>query len=240
MRSRCGDVDIPYPFGIGDQQCAINPFFHINCTSINGAERPLKGPFELTKIYVPDAKAWMKMGISWQCGLEARQSVWFQNFTHTPFRFSNVDNKIVVVGCNTLAYMKSEPHIVGCYATCSVDSIPKNGSCTATAGCCEAGVPEDLGYCEAYFNKNYNTSKGCGYIVVIEEKAFSYSTTYADQTKTEFWDAYKGQVPFVMDWVITRDDACNVSTTTNHSPYACLSNDSHCVSSTNGRGIRCK
>ncbi|RLM85960.1 putative wall-associated receptor kinase-like 16 isoform X1 [Panicum miliaceum] len=236
--STCGNVDIPYPFGIGDQ-CAINPFFGINCTVVNGTEKPYKGPFEVTKISVHEAKAWMKMGISWQCGLDARQSVWSQYFTLTPFSFSYVDNKIVVVGCNTLAYMKSEPHIVGCYATCS-DSIPKNGSCIATAGCCEAGVPEDLGYFEAYFNKNYNTSYGCGYIVVIEEKAFSYSTTYADQTKTEFWDAYKGQVPVVMDWVITRDDACNVATTKNQSSYACLSNDSHCVNSTNGRGTRCK
>ena len=61
----------------------------------------------MTKISVPDAKAWMKMGISWQCGPD--DSVWLQNFTHTPFRFSYMDNKIVVVGCNTLAYMKSEP-----------------------------------------------------------------------------------------------------------------------------------
>jgi len=107
-KSRCGDVDIPYPFGIGDQ-CAIHHGFDLNCTVVNGTERPYDGPFEVTKISVPDAKAWMKMGISWQCGHDARQSVWSDYFTDTPFRFSYVDNKIVVVGCNTLAYMKSEP-----------------------------------------------------------------------------------------------------------------------------------
>lgn len=72
----------------------------------------------------------------------------------------------------------------------------------------------------------------------MEEKAFSYSTTYADSTT--FWNAYKGQVPVVMDWVITRDDACNVTTNKNHSSYACLSNESHCVLTTNGEGSRCK
>ena len=53
----------------------------------------------MTKISVPDAKAWMKMGISWQCGPD--DSVWLQNFTHTPFKFSYMDNKIVVVGYET-------------------------------------------------------------------------------------------------------------------------------------------
>jgi len=62
----------------------------------------------------------------------------------------------------------------------------KNGSCIATAGCCEAGVPDDLGYFEAYFNKKYNSS-GCGYIAVMEEKAFNFSTTYLDPTKIAFW-----------------------------------------------------
>ncbi|CAL5063922.1 unnamed protein product [Urochloa decumbens] len=240
-KSRCGDVDIPYPFGIGDR-CAIHHGFDLNCTVVNGTERPYNGPFEVTKISIADAKAWIKMDISWQCyDYQARQMkefIWGGNFTYTPFRFSHVDNKIVVMGCNTLAYMKSQPHIEGCYTTCS-DDIPKNGSCLAGAGCCETDVPEDLGYFEAYFNTNYTTS-GCSYIVVMEEKAFSYSTTYA--YSTTFWDAYNGQVPVVMDWVITREDTCIVTTTTkNHSSYACLSNNSHCVNSTNGIvGTQCK
>jgi len=90
-------------------------------------------------------------------------------------------------GANTsIVHLVIVQHIVGCYATCSVDSIPKNGSCIATAGCCEAGVPDDLGYFEAYFDKKYNSS-GCGYIAVMEEKAFNFSTTYLDPTKIAFW-----------------------------------------------------
>jgi hypothetical protein len=108
--SKCGGVDIPYPFGIG-AQCAIHPGFSINCTLVDGTERPLSGDFEVTNISVPDAKAWMKMDISWQCyDRRAGQSreIWRQNFTDTPFRFSYVDNKIFVIGCNTLAYLASE------------------------------------------------------------------------------------------------------------------------------------
>ncbi|CAN6204754.1 unnamed protein product [Urochloa humidicola] len=236
-RSRCGAVDIPYPFGIGDK-CAIHHGFNIKCTVVNGTERPLKGPFEVTKISVPDAKAWMKMDISWQCyDPQARQmegSVWEENFTHTPFRFSDVDNKILVIGCNTLAYIMSESYTVGCLSQCSGEL--RNGSCSVGTGCCQVDVPNDLGYFEAYFNPNYNHSTACGYIVVMEEKAFNYSTTYANSRN--FLDAYKGQVPVVMDWTITRN-SCEVAKT-NRTSYACIDDKSECVNTTNGRGSLCK
>jgi hypothetical protein len=58
---------------------------------------------------VPDAKAWMKMNISWRCyGAEISNMQGYtlsQNFTGTPFTFSRVDNKIFVMGCNTVGYM---------------------------------------------------------------------------------------------------------------------------------------
>jgi hypothetical protein len=112
-QSRCGDVDIPYPFGIGDH-CATHQGFNIVCKVVDdGTYRPFKGPFEVTNISVPDAKAWMKMNISWMCydknvG-QMNWSTWYVNFTYTPFRFSDEDNKILVMGCNTLAYLRSEP-----------------------------------------------------------------------------------------------------------------------------------
>uniref|UniRef100_J3MYD6 Protein kinase domain-containing protein n=1 Tax=Oryza brachyantha TaxID=4533 RepID=J3MYD6_ORYBR len=186
----------------------------------------------------------MKMGISWQCYNQATRQVdervIFQNFTGTPFRFSYEDNKIFVIGCNTMAYMRGVSYVIGCLSTCYGDQQPKNGSCSG-AGCCAVDVPHDLGYLEAYFNKDYNTSEisnysNCGYVIVMEKAVFSYSTTYI--TSINFWNDYKGKVPAVMDWVVT-GETCEEAQM-NMSSYACVSENSGCLNPTNGRGYRCK
>ncbi|KAL6655403.1 hypothetical protein ACP70R_006229 [Stipagrostis hirtigluma subsp. patula] len=239
-QSRCGDVDIPYPFGMSSQ-CAIHRGFNITCKLVDGAYRPFKGPFEVTKISVPDAKAWMMLNISWQCydPKEGRMKWWLlhENFTYTPFRFSPEDNKIFVIGCNTLAYMRGVSYDIGCWSTCFGEE-PKNGSCSG-AGCCEADIPKNLGYFEAYFNKKYNSTQiwnrsRCSYLVVMEKAAFNYSTTYV--ASTTFWDENKGRVPAVMNWEVGLHACKNAK---NLSSYACISDNSECVDSTDGRGYRC-
>ncbi|TVU21202.1 hypothetical protein EJB05_30826, partial [Eragrostis curvula] len=241
-QTKCGNVDIPYPFGIGDA-CAIHHGFYINCTKVNGTWTPLTGPFEVTKISVPDAKVWMKMGISWRCYGNATHRIkeysLYENFINTPFWFSNEDNKIFVMGCNTLGYiggnalgnMTTFSYVIGCSSNCSGGLEPVNGSCSG-AGCCQADVPKDQVYLEAFFNEKYTPSTGCSYIVVMEEKAFNFSTTY--NHGTTFWHAYKGQVPVVMDWMIKKQ-TCEVAI--NNGSYACVSNNSGCVNTTNGSDI---
>ncbi|TVU21178.1 hypothetical protein EJB05_30802, partial [Eragrostis curvula] len=97
---KCGNVDIPYPFGIGDQ-CAIHPGFGINCIEAKGTMKPFSGDFEVTKISVPDAKVWIEMDISWRCSDlatgQVNGAILSQNFTGTPFSFSHKDNKIFVI-----------------------------------------------------------------------------------------------------------------------------------------------
>jgi len=242
--SRCGDVDIPYPFGIGDE-CTINPGFSLDCTrDVNGTDRPFAGPFEVTKISVPDSKAWMKMDISWRCydsgAREMKESTPAGNFTYTPFRFSD-DNKIYVIGCNSLAYITSEYYSIGCLSECYSDKR-NTTSCSPGAGCCEADIPVDMRYCQPKFDPDYNDTTGCSYSVVMDAKAFSYSTTY--RNSTTFWDAYNGRVPVVFDWSVSpyRGYTCE-DAKRNISSYACVSDKSECVDITNGGGYylyRCK
>jgi len=94
-----------------------------------------------------------------------------------------------------------------------------------------------MGYCRPYFNTDYNYT-GCAYAVVMEAKAFNYSTEYRYSQKA-FLHAYNDKVPVVFDWTIglyTCEEAQK-----NHSSYACVSDKSKCVNTTNRRqGYRCK
>ncbi|KAM0824092.1 hypothetical protein ACQ4PT_070425 [Festuca glaucescens] len=243
--TKCGDVDIPFPFGI-DDQCSFHTGFTLSCKrAADGAMKPFKSTLEVTKISVADGMAWVKAPtISSQCYAPSTGTMisngWL-NLTHTPFWISEVNNTIIVIGCNTLAYMTSSSYVIGCLATCT-NVILENGSCSG-AGCCEADVPKDITrYYRGFFNENYNTTEiwqdtPCSYVVVIAKDTFRFNTSYVKPTV--FSDTYKGGVPVVLNWR-AQPWTCEVALK-NMSSYACISSDSECVDTTRGKetGYRC-
>ncbi|WP_337136396.1 WAK galacturonan-binding domain-containing protein, partial [Staphylococcus aureus] len=88
--AKCGDVDIPFPFGIGEQ-CALHNGFKLNCTTVEGVKKPLWSPqkkkrrlsggmFEVAKISLANGKATMNSkGISWQCYFPANRTMMYRN-----------------------------------------------------------------------------------------------------------------------------------------------------------------
>uniref|UniRef100_A0ACD5XT34 Uncharacterized protein n=2 Tax=Avena sativa TaxID=4498 RepID=A0ACD5XT34_AVESA len=238
--AKCGDVDIPFPFGIG-QQCALHDRFDLSCTTINGTAKPFMGSVEVTKISVADGKAWITAAtMSWRCSFSAMDDTQYfdgwLNLINTPYWISEEDNKIIVIGCNTLAYMMSSSYVVGCYSTCANGNL-KNGMCSG-AGCCQADVPKDIRYFSGYFNETYKTTlqdSPCSYLVLMQKEAFTFNTSYVESTK--FYDAYNGTVPIVLNWEIHRS-TCEVAKQ-NMSSYTCISNNSECLNSPNGKGHRC-
>uniref|UniRef100_A0A8R7UGH7 Wall-associated receptor kinase 2 n=1 Tax=Triticum urartu TaxID=4572 RepID=A0A8R7UGH7_TRIUA len=244
--AKCGDIDIPFPFGIGEQ-CAFHSGFALSCTSINGTMKPLKWNIEVTKISVPEGKAWMNTRtISWQCYDPVTDTMNYRNgwanFTNSPFWISEVNNKIFVIGCNTLAYMMGSSYVIGCSSTCKNVTL-MNGTCSG-AGCCQVDVPTGVRFYSGNFDQNYNTTEiwrysRCSYMVLMEEAAFNFRTSYVKSTV--FYDIYNGTVPLVLNWR-ARPWTCDVAQK-NMSSYACVSNHSGCVnvtSTTDEPGYRCK
>ncbi|CAD6224394.1 unnamed protein product [Miscanthus lutarioriparius] len=239
--TRCGDMDVPYPFGL-DPQCAIHDGFQLNCTTVGRATKLLYLDVEVTKISVQDGKAWLMTLISRQCYNQTTNDMSYDNAwvnaTDTPYVLSADDNKIIVLGCNSMAYMQSDSYVIGCMSTC--DDPPKNGSCSGTAGCCEAELPRGVRYYQGFFNELYNTTRiwrkaPCNYITVMESAAFNFSTTYL--TSTAFYDADDSRTPVVMEWGIARQ-TCEEAKA-NETAYACVSDHSDCVYS-DAAGYRCR
>ncbi|XP_037442286.1 putative wall-associated receptor kinase-like 16 [Triticum dicoccoides] len=241
--AKCGDVDIPFPFGIREQ-CALHNGFKLNCTTVEGVKKPLWWDVEVAKISLANGTATMNTkAISRQCYFPANRTMRYRNawlnLTETPFWISEVDNTVVVIGCNTLAYMMSSSYVIGCVSTCEGAPL-EDGTCSG-AGCCQADVPKGIQYYNGYFNENYNTTKTsqgitCSYITVMEKAAFRFKTSYVKSTM--FYDTHKGKVPIVLNWQIA-ELACE-DAKKNTSSYACVSSHSVCVDSTTHKpGYRC-
>nr|CAB3485144.1 unnamed protein product [Digitaria exilis] len=247
-QTQCGDVEIQYPFGIGDN-CSWSPGFNISCqVQEDNVHKPFIGDVELLNISLIHSTIRVLNHISTYCydpssGL-METSQWMLNASSSPYRFSDVDNKFTVIGCNTLAYIMDSDRTgyqSGCVSTCNNQSDLVDGSCSGM-GCCQTAIPKGMGYYNVSFDGGFNTSNiwrfsRCSYAVLMEAEAFNFSTTYINTTK--FNDTNIGQAPVVIDWAIRDETSCEVAKRNQTGTYACLSSKSECLVSLNGPGYLC-
>uniref|UniRef100_A0A0D9VII6 Protein kinase domain-containing protein n=1 Tax=Leersia perrieri TaxID=77586 RepID=A0A0D9VII6_9ORYZ len=247
---QCGDVQIPYPFGIGSG-CHLETgdwTFVLSCnrSEDDGRLRVYNYQIEVADISVPLGQLRIYSAINAWCyngstGAMDDQNNWWYNMSITNFRINDTLNRFTVVGCNSLAYILSpdgtlgaDQYMTGCMATCpGVDRL-KNGSC-AGVGCCQTAIPGGLNGYQVSFEEKFNTSgtanfSRCSYAVLAEAKAFDFRTTYV--TTDEFMAANAGQLPLVLDFAIGHK-TCEEAKR-NVSAYACVSGNSECVDSKYG------
>ncbi|KAL6652953.1 hypothetical protein ACP70R_011878 [Stipagrostis hirtigluma subsp. patula] len=248
---KCGEVDIPYPFGIGPgdspDHCAM-PLFNLSCKEDGpGASRLFHNDVEVLGIMLQHGQARMRMNMSYFCpnqsspGTADNNTYWHLNLTGTPYRLSDTGNKFTVIGCQTLAYIADEniggKYASGCVAMCRQDDISAltDGSCSGI-GCCQTAIPKGLQYYQVWFDPGSNMDiGGCSYAALVEASNFTFSPSYA--TSPAFNDTYGGQAPLLVDWAIGRE-TCEEALKKPDS-YACVSRNSQCLNSSNGPGYIC-
>ncbi|CAH8252837.1 unnamed protein product [Arabidopsis lyrata] len=151
-QTECGNIKIPYPFGIG-KGCYLNKWYKIECKN---ASFPFlfKMGMEVVNISLPgDEYGYYNSGsfgsirvksriTSVGCSEDGKESGSVLNLTDSPF-FFGFRNSLVAIGCNSKASLTNiEPNKVGCELNCTTSkekfpskSIPffdKTG-CTSNA-----------------------------------------------------------------------------------------------------------
>uniref|UniRef100_A0ACD5ZJF0 Uncharacterized protein n=1 Tax=Avena sativa TaxID=4498 RepID=A0ACD5ZJF0_AVESA len=246
---RCGDIEIPYPFGVGSG-CHLETgdwTFSLSCNrTSDGRERLYNYQIEVLDMSVLQGQLRIYSLINPWCyngstGAMNGQNNWWYDMSITNFRINDALNRFTVVGCNSLAYIRSlndttDLYMTGCMAMCPGVSRLENGSC-AGVGCCQTAIPSGLNGYQISFEEKFNTSgtssfSPCSYAVLLEAASFDFRTTYV--TTDEFMAANANQVPLVLDWAIG-NRTCQEAQR-NASAYACVSGNSECVDSKYGAG----
>ncbi|XP_010934766.2 wall-associated receptor kinase 2-like [Elaeis guineensis] len=235
----CGNISIPYPFGIGPN-CFMEGF-EVTC---NDSKPFLGGNVELIDVDLLKGIAHVYGNLNWQCnyGKNAPSGFSIMNFTGTPFKLSDTRNKFTAIGCNTYAYILNsdgQKYVSGCLPTCFNISSAISGSCNGL-GCCQASIPKGIVqyYCTidpTDSSTGVHQAYPCIYSFLADEKWYKFKAS--DISSLDFYERNKNGVPVVLDWAVggTSCEKVKLNTTS----YLCLSENSECTDSPNGPGYYC-
>ncbi|XP_054811803.1 putative wall-associated receptor kinase-like 16 [Prosopis cineraria] len=240
---KCGDVDIPYPFGVGVQpgtsrNCFLDQSFNLTCD--NSTSTLYFDNITVSSISLQQHQMDIFMLVSEGCYNQTGQlrSLYTKTFT-----ISSTQNKFVSVGCDTLGmiYFQNNSlrnnftHYTGCVALC-YSPPPKeidDKTCSGTA-CCQVDIPVGINNISfvavSVFNHtNVLTFNNCSHGFIVKHDWFHFSFDYLR-------DFPYDRVPVVLDWSVS-NVTCRTASRSK-ADYACKSN-TECVDSSDGVGYKC-
>ncbi|KAL3746289.1 hypothetical protein ACJRO7_015270 [Eucalyptus globulus] len=233
--TKCGDVDVPYPFGL-ELHCARSQDFFLNCTTEGNHTQLLLDNCPIRNISVEDATMVVSVPEAYTCydpdGWRTNMNISITLSSFPPYRFSDTRNKLTVLGCNTYAVM-SDPDGKfgsGCLSYCNHSINWANETTCSGLGCCQTSIPKGLKTLE--ISIQHLDKKTCALAFVVDDRSFNISNR-----KFPTWEEVEKSSDLVLDWMVEWDVTCkNVSL--KQSGYACGDN-TDCHDFPNGPGYRC-
>ncbi|KAK2980032.1 hypothetical protein RJ640_020058 [Escallonia rubra] len=243
-QTRCGNLTVPYPFGIGPgSNCSIGEGFDITCNTSFYPPKPFIGDLEIYDI--SDTQLRVSNVMAKKCynqtGGVVHENTASTSLLTTPYSFSEV-NTFTVIGCDDFALISGSDQrnfTSGCVSMCSKAEDVLNGSCSGI-GCCQTSIPKGLQYYITSLS-SLEDHKGvwsfdpCSYAFLGELDSFTFRGA-SDFSDPDFMTRTMAKVPLVLDWVIG-NQSCIKAQKSND--VVCESN-SYCVDSDTGfGGYRC-
>lgn len=242
--STCGDVVVPFPFGM-TTGCYLEDEFNSFMITCNNTLQPPEAFLWQSNVQVTNISldgeltvlSYSARGCFDTAGAAISGNV--EALLRLPkFPVSYTRNKFTAVGCFTTALISGSlgvhTYTTGCVSLCdSIDTVA-NGSCNGI-GCCQSSIPQGVKDFTMSINNPRNDSIlstfPCSYAFVVEEDAYNFSSLDLVDLRGV------SMFPVVLDWAVG-SETCEEAKT-NQSTYACTSVNSTCIDSSNGPGYRC-
>lgn len=192
--STCGNVSIPYPFGIG-HDCYMDKSFEIICNGSDVSPKAflpsidlevldinITDPFNKDDDYFSEpVRIRVNMPIiSSNCSMNNRSRSGGVNMSGTPFSFSSYRNIFISVGCDNMAMLTDLDPIlmVGCKSDCIVSKKSMaatelvNGIKCSGFNCCQTSIPTGIQLLNVEFRsiEQDRTSEDCRHAFLAEEQ----------------------------------------------------------------------
>ncbi|TVU47884.1 hypothetical protein EJB05_07500, partial [Eragrostis curvula] len=250
-QASCGGVNIPYPFGVG-ANCSRDAGFEITC---NGTTPFLADTtYQVLNMSVAPSVARVQLPIAWTC-YNASGSIVNSTDGKVKFnpqgvyRISDARNELVIIGCNTMAYIRSKPSsssiywydiYTGCVAYCNSAESTVNGRCVGQ-GCCKVDFPPGLTDNNVVFSdwsrKEFVNFSPCSYGFLVDREHYTFRRADLKMDRDSM-------MPVWLDWAIRPPNDTDTLTCAdankNGTSYACKSQNSNCTDAVNGPGYSCQ
>ncbi|XP_022029401.2 wall-associated receptor kinase 2 [Helianthus annuus] len=237
--SRCGNVTVPYPFGIGkDTGCSLDNSFYLTCNMSNEDPKLFLLSSNIEIYNISDTEFRIRTRPAFRCynpdGTIGNEFEWW-TIIASPFTFSE-KNKFTVLGCDDYSLIRGNNFVSGCLGLCSTNQDePDNGQCSGS-GCCQTSIPKGLDYYNVTLNsfKNHTdvwSFNQCGLAFLGEQGSFVFHGADDLYNASDIWERIWATVPVVIDWVIAPEGGCSESA-------ECKGNSS-CYE-VDGGGYRCR
>ncbi|MFS8008465.1 putative wall-associated receptor kinase [Helianthus anomalus] len=205
---RCGNVMIPFPFGIG-AKCSINQWYIVDCKN-SRPYLPALNNLEVLRVNLVSQTVTVSTPRITDCQNPVRKSseIMGVDLGGSPFWFSKPHNKFVLEGCGmALMVMENGSVATGCSTACLNVTTGNRNNCFGN-GCCQMAIPQHLKSYSINITGLEEGEGACGSAFLVEDET---SYVQADSpypflfTNTSF-------TPVSLLWTLTDSDqltCCN-------------------------------